>query len=352
MTYNYKDKATNVAQANRYLFAKTLSMFEYEGLPESIPQRELERLLQMHGYAFITEVKGTLYAFHGGLGGEPDVYGRPTEIVITNPALRFNKTLKLETDGVLIENDDMRQGLLPLFEKFNTLLAESDINMVMNGYNTRIMTMITTTDDRMREAADRYLKKIVDGEMGACGEKTLFDGIKLQSSNGGRDVITAMIEYHQYLKGSLYHEIGLDAPINMKRDRLVTTEVELNHDALYPFVDNMMRCRIEGIAKLNEMYGQNVEIDYGSVWKKKQKETVDGLVDTPVENPETPVEVVDLAVEDQVEPDEIQETTETLEETNVTDLIETVVEMVAAETIDILNEVVEETEETEETDNE
>ena len=85
--YDYKAKAKNVATLNHYMLAKTLSMFEYENLPYSIPYNELEKLLQINGYAFITQVNGELYAFAGGIGGEPDVYGNPTTITISNPAL-------------------------------------------------------------------------------------------------------------------------------------------------------------------------------------------------------------------------------------------------------------------------
>jgi hypothetical protein len=87
-------------------------MFEYMGLPETIPYRELEKLLQNNGYAFITEVEGELYAFGGGLGGEQDVYGNPSKITINNVALNFNKTLDIKKDGVLIHNDDSLIGLL------------------------------------------------------------------------------------------------------------------------------------------------------------------------------------------------------------------------------------------------
>lgn len=55
MPYDYKAKTRNINQLNKYMLAKTLSMFEYQGLPETIPQRELERLLQTNGYAFITK---------------------------------------------------------------------------------------------------------------------------------------------------------------------------------------------------------------------------------------------------------------------------------------------------------
>ena len=119
--YDYKAKKANIAQMNGYMLAKTLSMFEYDKLPDSLPQVEIERMLQTTGYAFVTEVEGVLYAFTGGLGGVPDVYGQPTQIVISNPALGFNKTLSLKDDGVLFINDSLRIGLLPLFEKHNTL---------------------------------------------------------------------------------------------------------------------------------------------------------------------------------------------------------------------------------------
>ena len=67
--YNYTQKTTNVMKELNILLSKTLSMFRYEGLPDSIPQRELERQLQTKGYAFITEFKGKLYSFTDGLGG-------------------------------------------------------------------------------------------------------------------------------------------------------------------------------------------------------------------------------------------------------------------------------------------
>ena len=138
MIYDFKAKAANTAQLTNYMLAKTLSMFEWENLHETIPAKELGRLLQVNGFAFITEVEGKLYAFTGGLGGVGDVYDNPTEITISNPALKFNKTLNLKEDGVLICNDDLKIGLIPIFQKHNSLLVENDINMVLHGYATRV----------------------------------------------------------------------------------------------------------------------------------------------------------------------------------------------------------------------
>ena len=117
--YDFKNKVVNIRQNNNYLLTKTLSMFEWDGLPETIPSKELEKLLQNNGYAYITKVNGELYAFNGCLGGEVDVYGNPTTIIISNVALNFNKTLNIAEDGVLVLSDDMKMGLLPLFNKHN-----------------------------------------------------------------------------------------------------------------------------------------------------------------------------------------------------------------------------------------
>ena len=280
MPYDYKDKTRNIKQLNKYMLAKTLSMFEYQGLPETIPQRELERLLQTNGYAFITKAPdGELYAFSGSLGGtERDPYGQPTQITITNVALNFNKTLDLNKDGVLLLNDDMRIGVMPVFEKCNTLLVENDVNMVMWGFNSRIQKLITAPDDKSKESADLYMKKIIDGDLSIIGDNAMFDGVKMQapaaSSGAG---VQQMIEYQQYIKSEMFNEVGLSSNFNMKRERLISSEVDQAEDSLFPLVYNMMENRISGIAELNETYGLDITVDFGSVWALKNKKLVDGV---------------------------------------------------------------------------
>lgn len=280
MPYDYKAKTRNINQLNKYMLAKTLSMFEYQGLPETIPQRELERLLQTNGYAFITKAPdGELYAFSGSLGGtERDPYGQPTQITIANVALNFNKTLDLNKDGVLLRNDDLRIGVMPVFEKCNTLLVENDVNMVMWGFNSRIQKLITAPDDKSKESADLYMKKIIDGDLSIIGDNAMFDGVKMQapaaSSGAG---VQQMIEYQQYIKSEMFNEVGLSSNFNMKRERLISSEVDQAEDSLFPLVYNMMENRISGITAMNETFGLNITVDFGSVWALKNKKLVDGV---------------------------------------------------------------------------
>ena len=65
-----RDKDTAVTSFMENALIKTLSMFVYEGLPDSLPANELEKLLQVNGDCFITEVNGTLYALNGAKAGK------------------------------------------------------------------------------------------------------------------------------------------------------------------------------------------------------------------------------------------------------------------------------------------
>lgn len=279
MRYDYKAKTRNISQLNDYMLAKTVSMFEYEGLPETIPYEELEKIIQRNGYAFITKVNGELYAFAGSMGGELDVYGNPQDITINNVYLNFNKTLNIAKDGVLIRNDDMRIGLMPLYNKANTFLVENDINMMVWGYNSRAQKLISAPDDKTKESAEQYLKKLLDGDLSVIGENALFDGVKIQNSaNTGGVTAQQMVEFQQYIKATMYNEVGISANFNMKRERLVSSEVEQTEDSLFPFVYNMMKCRIKGVEALNKMYSLNVKVDFGSIWHVKNKELVDDII--------------------------------------------------------------------------
>lgn len=280
MPYDYKAKQRNVNQLNDYMLAKTISMFEYENLPETIPARELEKLLQRGGYAFISKAPdGGLYAFTGGLGGEPDVYGNATKINVSNTALKYNETLDIKKDGVLFYNDDMAAGLLAFYEKQNTLLAENEINMVVWGYNSRTQKLISAPDDKSKESAELYMKKIVDGELTIIGENALFDGVKVQpANNSAGNGISQMIEYHQYIKSCLFNEVGLPSNFNMKKERLISSEIDQAEDSLFPLVYNMMENRISAVNRINEMFGTDIKVGFGSVWALKNKKLVDGIV--------------------------------------------------------------------------
>ena len=264
--WDRKEKDRNTRNQVMYMLDRSLLMFEYHGLPDSIPAIELERLLQSNGFAGVTEVQGELYAFYGGLGGEQDVYGRPTTMVISNPALDYNETLTIDEDVILMRNDSMMLGLIPTFAKYCSLLNENEITMALASISQRVNNLISVADDNTASSADKYLKQLEDGKLGYIFESKLFDSLQTNPMNSAGGSISDLIELQQYLKASMYNEIGLNANYNMKRERLNSAEVEMNSDNLYPLVDNMLEHRRIALEQINEKYGTEISVEFNSSW--------------------------------------------------------------------------------------
>ena len=260
-----KRKSSQTYMTN--MFIRLQKMFQYKGLPDSIPREVLEDYLMRGGSCFITKVKGDLYAFQGTFGGEPDPYYRPTLYIIANPALKFNKTLDLWEDGVLMRNNSLWQSITPLVSRYAAMLAENLLTIRVADIMLRVTALITAPNDSSKIAGDEYLRKLEKGQLGVIAENRFLDGIKMQSppSNNG-SYLTQFIELQQYLKASFYHEIGLDANYNMKREAIGDSESALNRDSLLPLCEDMLRCRQEDMAKVNSMYDTNISVDFDSAW--------------------------------------------------------------------------------------
>lgn len=257
-----------------YMYTRLMQMFSYKNLPETIPQEMLEYYLLSSGTCYIAEHEGELYAFQGSLGGEPDPYYRPTLYVVANPALNVSKSYKIKDDGVLMRNDRMWMGLDKLISRYAYLMATNIITIKVVDVVLRCIALLSAPDDKSKKSAEEYLKQLENGKLGVIGENPFFEGIKLQSppANNG-SYLTQFIELHQYYKGSFYNEVGLNANFNMKREAIGKGEASLSQDSLLPLCDTMLECRREDIAKINKMFGTNIEVDFASAWKENHVES-------------------------------------------------------------------------------
>ena len=273
--WNFKDKQSALQAKVNIMLARLCSMFKWENLPETIPERMLELYLINNGHCVITPVKENLYAFTGGFGGELDEYYRPTIYTVANPFLKFFDNLEIGVNCVLCGNDSAYFGLLPLLSQYCSAMVENELSMNIADINSRIVSLITADNDTDLESARVYLSKILDGDLSAIGDSTFFDGVRTQpyATAGANQVITDLIEYEQYLKASLFNEIGLNANYNMKRESLNSSESQMNNDALTPLIDDMLKCRQKICEDVNEKYGTDLRVDFASAWKENEEET-------------------------------------------------------------------------------
>lgn len=276
--YDFKDKKSNIFNHTLYMLIRTASMFKWSGLPDTIPECFLEMYIQVNGFACIAKDTRTdkLYAFWGGLGGEPDPYYQPTICTVDNPSLNLTENYRINEDCIIIKNDPYYRGLIPLFNKYASMLSENELSMNMASINTRIQQAIVAGDDRSKESAELFIKKLVEGDIAVMADNAFLDMETIKtlpfSNTSSSGVIGDLIEYEQYLKASWYNELGLNANYNMKREALNTAESTINNDILFPLVDEMLKMRKKGADAVNEMFGTDISVELYSSWEDNKKE--------------------------------------------------------------------------------
>ena len=171
-------------------------------------------------------------------------------------------------------NDSLYLGLLPLYTRYATMMAETELSMLLALVNTRVTALISASDDRTMLSAQKYLKDLRDGKQGIVGESPMLDGVKVQpyAASGSGNYLTNLIEHMQYTKASWFNELGLNANYNMKRESINADESQLNDDALLPLVDDMLDCRRVAAEKVNAMFGTSISVEFASSWQDNQQE--------------------------------------------------------------------------------
>lgn len=293
------DKIGSVRQYVSYMLARTNEMFEWEGLPDTIPAYMLEQYLQCHGAVTICKAtpketqyrlgatKSGLYAFRAVFSQFPDIYYRPTGCIVANPALAQSLNLTIGKDCEIIKNDTYCIGLLPMHYRYAEQLAENDVSIRSAQINSRIRTVIAAGSDRERESAEEYLKQIEAGEIGTIAENSFLEGIKVhQAGSAPPNGIIQFIELQQYLKASWFNEIGLNTNFNMKREYLSAEEIAANTDVLLPLVDDMLHNREQACKRINAMFGMNISVHKNSAWENKARESEAELNNMENENTE------------------------------------------------------------------
>ena len=270
------------------MYKKTIRMFEWKGLPDTIPQRELELILQLCRFVIVTKVKNdkgedNLFVFYGGLGGVPNEYYQPTQAIVSNPYLRFTSVLKLDDyikkDGnaVVGWNDSTHMGMFPINSLYASLLAETSLTLKYQLINMRFNNILTADNDNEKASLETMYKQVADGTgFGIVVTKRLMNQLSVDkidiNSNTRQAQLKDTIETMQYLKGSWLNAVGLNANYNMKRESINESEADLNEDALIPDADDMLFNRRKLADAVNEMFGTNWSVDFGSAWKKNREE--------------------------------------------------------------------------------
>lgn len=265
----------------QYMLDRTAGMFAYKGLPETIPPLMLEIMLQTYGTILIASHNSQLYSFRAGWGGPPDVYYRSTIATVANPGLGISQMYRIVNHfqpydsvewqelpaGIKIMNDARCVGMLPMYSRYATQLAENDVSIRSAQINSRQQTAIVASDGPEIESARAYQKALIAGELSVIGKRPFLEGINVVETSITGRIVMDLVELHQYIKASWFNDVGLNSNFNMKRSYISPTEAEAANDTMAPLIDDMLECRRMGFEAVNREFGTNITVEKGSAWK-------------------------------------------------------------------------------------
>lgn len=354
------DKGMLLSSYIRYFLARLQSMFIYEGLPDTIPQKWLENYLLVNGSCVWVKNGDDLIVTRAGIGGEPDVYYIPTECIVANPYMNQtdgNRTYTRDVDCVLMVNDTYAQGILPMLKKYCSMLVENEITMSIADIMSRATIILSAADDNTKDSAELFIKHLLEGKLDVIGESPFLVGnqdraLTVNQLSNSAAILTDLIEYQQYIKAGLYNELGLQSNYNMKRESINAGESQLNEDMLHPLIDNMLTERQQALEKVNSMFGTNITVRFNSAWEINEREeeaaieqieataeatedqadqVEEGFIEdtSDEETPDVEFEEDKEEVTEEVTPDETEEQVEvTISENAIEEIAEAVVEKI------------------------
>lgn len=285
----FKNKKKIINDYMKMFFIRTNTMFEYDGLPETIPKEDYQLIKQRFGSATIGKANNEkVYAFYGGLGGEWNEYYHPTLSIVTNPYLKFDKNYKIDVDCVVIKNDIFYNGLYNINLKYAELLTECDISIRKCLLNIRVDNVLESKDNSQDESIRKFFENVENGDFGYITSKKLMDNSLMNIHNTASKTsnpLKDLIEMRNYIESCWWMEFGLNANYNMKRESLTDAETNADDMTMLPLIDQMLYEEQKGWDKVNKMFNLNVKVRLSAVWNKMRKDVLnDDKQDEPKDN--------------------------------------------------------------------
>lgn len=278
-----------------FLIRDLFQVFQFSGLPETVEETFFKYCLFCNGKSVFFETDdGELLALNGNYSGDPDVYYIPQKVIVTNPTLKKSYLMDRDTECVVVyctETDVYNQisefgGLYTLLCRTATMLADSDLSINVAQKNKRLINVLAADDQKTKDAIDAVVHKQYEGEPYAVVMKSLIDNVQsvpIAEKSSNNDIMQ-LIESHQYILSHFYESLGLQTHDQMKKERLITAEINDNDSIAKLNIDNILDTIQDGLDKVNAKYGTEITVKLNPILIEK----TEPLEESQAAEPEEP----------------------------------------------------------------
>ena len=264
-TVHSQDNAT-AWYFRRYLIQKILSVFEFDGIPETWSKDYFLYTLFVWGFIAVVETdKFGVIPQHCSLFGY-DVFYRPTNVTIANPLLRGILQPQIGVDCELIKMQPDYGSCWDIVSYYADLLALASESLAVNIVNSKLAYVFACDNKTVAESFKKMYDKLNEGNPAVFADSKLFDESgeplwttfqnNLKQNYVAGDMLNDMVK----IDARFCTEIGIPN-VNMAKNSGVTdNEVEANNIDTKSKVSLWLETISEGLEKVNEMFDLNLSV--------------------------------------------------------------------------------------------
>ena len=265
---------TSAMYYRQKLLKLILERFKWSNLPETWEYDYFIEHLFLDGYIGVTDTSAGILALKCGLTGV-GIFDQPTEMIFANPVLG-NFRRKIGEDGEYIKIQYNYQGVGWILDRYATLLAMCDSSIAVNLMNTKATYVFGATSKTQAETYKALYDDITMGKPAVFTSEAIAGNIKEQmfTMPAKQNFIADDV---QLLKRKIVNEFLTDIGINNtnldKRERLTDDEVNANNDEVLANIAHWYDNIIDGITRVNKLYGLNIDCDIRNYGEEVQSES-------------------------------------------------------------------------------
>lgn len=286
------------------LYRELSHMFEWTGLPQTVPQDYLERNLVRYGFVLYYEDEDIgqdilRCQVMGYNRHELPIWARTfTPNTTTTEKTTIDRNIKRladhkdivsmfnpKTDGVVIMNMAFGQSLAQIVDHYAERLALAQQAFDTNLLWANIPYIFQTASDETRLSIERMFSKIFNGEPFIIADKDLFadnkdrTGVPTAIQYIGKELLDTLNEIMMKFREAVgFNTAGVD-----KAERVNTLEIKSNDQHTQSVLQIMLRQRQIAAEAINAFFGQSITVD---IVAPPQEYTGDGVIEDDEEDEE------------------------------------------------------------------
>lgn len=256
----------NVKQGLQYwrdwILSKMVNIFVYDGLPETLIPRELERRAMAEDKCAVIRKDGKLYPVSCQLAGV-DAYNEPYLFTYAQPVLGSD-TREIGDNGEILYCTALShagRGFIPeLITRYAQQLADIESSITISIINSRMTNSGQAKDQPTADSVKGFFSKIRQGVLTALHVGTILDTFQpLPTSYNTPAPLSDFFFARDNILRALWAELGIEY-VQHKRTVTLADEIAGSDATLDCALADMYLERVEFCKRLNKAFGLNCSV--------------------------------------------------------------------------------------------